>query len=206
MEKTNTQTKSARPGRGYIAPCKGSGIYCLTAFDAFATCNRGQHFLNLRCMTDGNEQLNLDIPLPELDADGVPTRGNGITDELQFFFNLSEFPAWRANPRSRNTFTQFKYFEFCGRPFHAIVQFVGMRVSKKGYEYPNHRFYGLCDELGRAPLEILENAPAPGMRYRAFLQETSIDPTEMRTEQLTDPRTDDPIADLYTALKTLSRG
>lgn len=204
MEKNTT--KSARPGRGYIAPCTGSGIYCLTAFDAFATCNRGQHFLNLRCITDGGERLNIDIPLPTLDADGVPFTGNGITDDLKFFFNLSEFPAWRANRRTRNSFAQFEYIEFCGKPFHAIVQFIGMRVSKKGYEYPNHRFYGLCDELGRAPLEILDNAPAPGQRYRDFLQETSIDPTESLTEQRTDRQTDDPIADLYTALTTQTRG
>lgn len=199
------KTKSARPGRGYITPCRGSGIYGLTAFDAFATCNnRGQNFLNLRCMTDRGEQLNLDIPLPALDADGVPTRGNETTQELQFFFNLPEFPAWRANTRSRN-FAQFEYIEFCGRPFHAIVQFVGMRVSKKGYEYPNHRFYGLCDEHGRSAMEILDGAPAPGMRYRDFLRETSTDPTELITEQQTDRQTDDPIADLYTALKTLNR-
>lgn len=197
--------KSARPARGYIAPCTGSGIYCLTAFDAFATCNRGQHFLNLRCITDGAENLNLDIPLPTLDADGVPTRSNEITQELQFFFELPEFPAWRANPRSRNRFAQFEYFEFCGRPFHAIVQFIGMRVSKKGISYPNHRFYGLCDEMGRAPLEILENAPAPGMRYRDFLRDTSIEPTELITEQRTDLQTDDPIAKPYMLLKTRNR-
>lgn len=199
------KTKSARPGRGYISPCKGSGIFCLTAFDAFATCNRGQNFLNLRCITNGGENLNLDIPLPTLDDNGVPFTGNGITNDLLFFFSLPEFPAWRANTRSRNGFAQFEYIEFCGKPFHAIVQFVGMRVSKKGYEYPNHRFYGLCDESGRAPLEILENAPAPGQRYRDFLRETSIEPTELITEQQTDRQTDDPIADLYTALKTLNR-
>lgn len=200
------RTKSARPGRGYITPCTGSGIYCLTAFDAFATRNnRGQDFLNLRCMTADGEQLNLDIPLPELGADGVPARGNEMTDELQFFFHLPEFPAWRANTRSRNSFSQFEYIEFCGRPFHAIVQFAGMRVSRKGYEYPNHRFFGLCDEYGRSALEILDNAPAPGMRYRDFLRETSINPTELRTDQQADRQTDDPIADMYTSLRAQNK-